>query len=75
MEDQQEAQPLVVVVDNKSLREYCHARPGSRIHDNCRVPLSGTQFPGLPPTDLQDITDNHCLFENLTYIRVYEYIN
>ena len=38
------------------------------------MPLSGTQFPGLPSTDLQGTIDNHCPFKNLTQVQVYEYI-
>ena len=39
---------------------------GSRIHDNCRMPLNEPQFPGSPPTDSQGIANNHYPFENLT---------
>ena len=43
----------------------------SQTHDNCRVPLNGTQFFGMPPKDLQGTIDNHHPFE----ITVYTYIN
>ena len=48
--------------------------PRSWTRDNCRMPLSGTQFPRLSPMDPQSIIVNHCPFENLTKVQVNEYI-
>ena len=49
--------------------------PRSQTRDNCRVPLSETQFFRIPPKDLQDITNTHNPFEIKTFKSVYDYIN
>ena len=47
----------------------------SRTCDNYRMPLSRIQIPGSPSTDPKGTIDNHCPFENLTYIRLYNQNN
>ena len=59
----------VLKTESSDTNKIITLRPESRTRDNCRVPLSETQFLRMPSKDPQGTTDTHSPFEIKTFKR------